>query len=40
MRLLLVSLLLASPLLSEVPAPAQDPTYAIRADENSVFRNR
>ena len=37
MRLLLVSLLLASPLLSEVPAPAQDPTYAIRADENLFF---
>ena len=37
MRFLLVTLLLASPLLSEVPAPAQDTTYAIRADENLFF---
>ena len=37
MRLLLVTLLLASPLLSEVPLAAQDTTYAIRADENLFF---
>ncbi len=37
MRLLLVTLLWASPLLSEIPAPAQDAAYAIRADDNLFF---